>query len=506
VAVSNWSYRSTDDMADILRLMFPDDPVCKDMTLGKDKLSYVISHGLGPYFHDVLLSDIKNSNSFMTLALDETTTAQTKKQLDMHIRYWSESANQVVVRYLASEFMGHADAEKMHDAVKNAMEKDGLSLKNLIMLSSDGPNVYKSLFRRLDADCKTAGSGGLLDVGTCNLHKVHNAFGSALQSTSWETDAVIIDIYQWFKLSAARREDYKHVQKLLDVPEKTFLRFVECRWLSLLPALDRVLEQFHSLQEYFTNYLPAKQPQACKNERYMRIQNFLKQQTSEAKIAFLISISATFTGCLNLFQTEGPLIHMLYDQLEQLYKKVLSRYLKEESYRDKSGRSLVEENVLAEGNELDDDKLDIGHRTRDILKKDKVSVATKKLFMCDVRKFMRKISDKLRRTIPLDNSLLRDLAFLHPLARAHEKGADTVTRVARKVPHVISDANMDKVIAQYKCYQQDAAINDSWYIEDKGMDAGGNPFVKWRRLDVYWAKVFTMTDDLGQPKYHHLKR
>jgi len=58
---------------------------------------------------------------------------------------------------------------------------DGLSLKTLIMLSSDGPNVNKSLFKHLYADCKDAGSCGLLDDGICNLHKMHNAFATYLK-------------------------------------------------------------------------------------------------------------------------------------------------------------------------------------------------------------------------------------------------------------------------------------------------------------------------------------
>ena len=37
-----------------------------------------------------------------------------------------------------------------------------------------------------------------------------------------ECDSIINDLYQWFKLSAARRKNYKEIQKLLDIPEHTF--------------------------------------------------------------------------------------------------------------------------------------------------------------------------------------------------------------------------------------------------------------------------------------------
>jgi hypothetical protein len=501
VAVSNWSFRSCDDMVDIMHMMFPDDPVCKDMNIASTKLSYVISHGLGPYFHNKMILDIKKSQSYMTLEIDETTTEQTVKQLDMHIRYWSATSNSVVVRYLGSAFIGHAEADKLHTQVINAMTTDGLDLCKLLMMSSDGPNVNKTLYKLLDNDCKKAGSVGLLDVGTCSLHKVHNAFGAALDETGWEMDAVIIDIYQWFKLSAARREDYINVQKLLDVPEQTFLRFVQCRWLSLLPALERVSQQWDSLYEYFVKYLPAKQQQACKNDRYKRIHRFMKEETSKAKIQFLINAAIIFNSFLTLFQAEGPLIHILYPKIVELYKQVLTKFVKEEFV---SKEDLTDESITLPGNELADDKLDIGLKTRDCLRK--VSTACMKYFLIDVRKFLRKLAERLRKTLPLENKLLRDLQFLHPWARSDDNSNDAVTRIARKIPHIIPDADLDKVIGQFKVYRLDADIDDTWFIEDKGTDADGNPYVKWRRLDVYWRKVFNQTDALGLPKYPHLTR
>jgi len=79
--------------------MFPDSTVCKDVTMASTKLFYVISHSLGPHFHMMLVSGISTctSGSFSTSAADETSTAQTKKQPDLHACYWSESSNKVAV-------------------------------------------------------------------------------------------------------------------------------------------------------------------------------------------------------------------------------------------------------------------------------------------------------------------------------------------------------------------------------------------------------------------------
>ena len=40
------------------------------------------------YFRDLLLADVKKSNTGFTVHYDETTTIQIKKQLDVILRYW----------------------------------------------------------------------------------------------------------------------------------------------------------------------------------------------------------------------------------------------------------------------------------------------------------------------------------------------------------------------------------------------------------------------------------
>ena len=302
-------------------------------------------------------------------------------------------------------------------------------------------------------------------------------FGAALDVTNWELDTIIIDIYQWFKLSAARREDYTDIQRLLEVPEQTFLRFVECRWLSLFPALERVLLHWDSLREYFVNYLPSKQPQSCRNERYKRIIAFIKEETYKAKIHFLINVALIFSRFQTLFQAEGPLTHILYDKMSELYKEVLGKFVKEDQFAGRSGRSLMDDSITDTANEVEDEKLDIGVKTRDCVKK--VSTSSKKTFLFDVRKFLRKVTEIMRKTLPLNNSLLQDLLLLHPLARSEDYGRNAVTRVARRIAHIIPESDLDKVVGQFKVYRNETEINDTWFIEDRGMDADGNPFVKW---------------------------
>jgi hypothetical protein len=93
---SDWSYSSCDDICELFVDIAPDSQILKKMKMKSSKLSYVISHGLGPYFHDLLVKDLKQAPSF-TLGLDSATTKQLglTKSLDFKVRYYSDRFGKV---------------------------------------------------------------------------------------------------------------------------------------------------------------------------------------------------------------------------------------------------------------------------------------------------------------------------------------------------------------------------------------------------------------------------
>ena len=74
---------------------------------------------------------------------DETTTVQVKKQMDMTLRYWSPTHNEVWVAFYTSLFFGHAEGAKVSSKMFSQMTNDGIPLDRLTALAQDGPNVKK---------------------------------------------------------------------------------------------------------------------------------------------------------------------------------------------------------------------------------------------------------------------------------------------------------------------------------------------------------------------------
>ena len=80
----NFSLRTSDGSPELFQRMFPDSNVVQHMTMSRTKVAYMTGYGLGPYFLQKTIDDILRSpETYYTIHIDETTTAQVKKQMDV---------------------------------------------------------------------------------------------------------------------------------------------------------------------------------------------------------------------------------------------------------------------------------------------------------------------------------------------------------------------------------------------------------------------------------------
>ena len=79
-------------------------------------------------------------------------------------------------------------------------------------------------------------------------------------------------MHYWFKYTPCKCEDFLKLEQEMnmEINQNLFLCHINSRWLTLLPAIERVLAQLLAAQKYFLDFLPHK-----KNKRYIRIQNLL---------------------------------------------------------------------------------------------------------------------------------------------------------------------------------------------------------------------------------------
>ena len=149
--------------------MFPStgSSIAKSFKGGATKCSYLSSFGLFPYFHEQLVDRIHDAvyAPCYSVLFDECMNKISQYELmDFIVRYWHSDTGQVNVRYLGSEFLGHATAASLLKHFKNGIRQ--LDPKRLLQVSMDGPSVNWKVYTDLARECKTQELPELLNIGS----------------------------------------------------------------------------------------------------------------------------------------------------------------------------------------------------------------------------------------------------------------------------------------------------------------------------------------------------
>jgi hypothetical protein len=487
VAIAGYSFRSCSGIPNLFSLMFPDSLIARDLTLDEDKCSYVIAHGLGPYFHEETVRAVKTSKSCFCLELDETTTSSGDKQLDTYLRFWDEAKGSVVVHYYKSHLLGHAEASVLQSAVLDSFSMDVIPLQRFIHLSSDGPNVNKTLFAFLDAEVKSSRGGqvdlGLLNIGTCNLHVVHNAFACGMGKLAhWSIDTFLKDIYSWMKSSSVRKSDFLDIEKEFSSDGKLPLYYAKWRWLTVVPSVVRAQQLKSDLCRYYLEFVPKQYGLVLQdNEKFVRIQKQLRDPCLDARLHFVATVSTAFESFLRIFQKEGPLVHVLHFSLKDLFMSFLKRFLKAENLDGKSVSELMTLAYEDRNYHLKNSELEVGIHTRASLAS--LTPEARSGFYSDVRTFFISVANYLSTHLPLKNSLLRDLSALDPVRRCEEASIPRFLRLAGKLSPILDKNDLhlcDHAVSEYK-----------QYVVDPRVDSLAKQWNGSQRVDVdFWSHVF----------------
>ena len=282
-----------------------------------------------------------------TFHFDETTNSQVKKQYDGYATYCSPEHKQISSAYCGSLYVGKCSADDMLVHFHEFMKKAGLNPAFMLALGMDGPNVNLLFKSKLKEEFP------IIEVGTCPLHIVNNGFGKAveaLKESIVDLDEVAIDFHSFYKYSAARREQYTVCHEITGVTAKMMEKHCSTRWLSLEKVLVKLMEQWENLSEYLRKvptlpgFTGSKVPTLpgftgskgiSSTGRYVRIKGYLQSKKIPVVIVFVVSFAQDFRKFIKTFETNAPLIHLLYQKCLQLLHTVFDKFLTAEVIQEK---------------------------------------------------------------------------------------------------------------------------------------------------------------------------
>ncbi|KAH7978067.1 hypothetical protein HPB49_004355 [Dermacentor silvarum] len=183
MVTSHYSYNLSSHTGELFKKMFSDSEIAKAFSCGERKSAYVVCHGLRPFFLSCLQCELEQSDGYTILFDESLNDCLHRKQMDIHLRNWSTMPERVTRRYYTSVFMGHSTAEDLQEKLLAALAD--LPLAKAVQLSMDGHNVNLKCFREMWEYLQQNHQVQCLDLGTCGLHTIHNAYRAGVVASKW---------------------------------------------------------------------------------------------------------------------------------------------------------------------------------------------------------------------------------------------------------------------------------------------------------------------------------
>ena len=109
----------------------------------------------------------------------------------------------------------------------------------------------------------------------------------------------MFELYYFFKNNPPRREDFFEMEDTLDLEELVLLHHTQCRWLSLIPALQRLVKVKEAVKTLLVE-IGRNDKNIDKNDRYLATKKALESKGVAVEIEFLLTIKPLFDEFMKL--------------------------------------------------------------------------------------------------------------------------------------------------------------------------------------------------------------
>lgn len=318
------SYLSQDCGTKLACRIFSDSKISKKIACGRTKAEALVENVLGPHSVELVLKELKEDSKPYSISTD----ASNKGNLKMYpvsVRFFSKE-NGVTDRLI--DF--YEDFDESSDGISrkllHVLDENGLDTKNLVSYGADNASVNYGKHHSVFLSLK--GKQPNLFKANCNCHVLHNAAKHACKQLPYDVESLVIKVYNEFSSSAKRLEELKKCYEFVGEEFSVLLRHVPVRWLSLEPAIARLVECWKGVKTYFIA--------EGEEETNKLIWKFVKDQADglldddvlslpECYIHFVLNFMKIFTKAIEKLESGNTYITQVYDILDGVRNELTTR-------------------------------------------------------------------------------------------------------------------------------------------------------------------------------------
>lgn len=132
--MSKYSFIPSVNKHELFTTVFPDSATTKNFSCRKTKCSYIVNYGITPYFLELLNSQPKEFEHYLTLFDDSFNHVVKQSQIDLRIQFWDSSNKSVATRYYSLENLGKAEATNIYSNFEHCLESLFGTIVSLVQL------------------------------------------------------------------------------------------------------------------------------------------------------------------------------------------------------------------------------------------------------------------------------------------------------------------------------------------------------------------------------------
>jgi hypothetical protein len=305
------SYRSADCSSDIFPVLFRDSKIANGFTCGRTKTSKIITNVLAKASVELLIAELKGGRSF-SIGTDASNKGNIK-MFPLVCRYFSKEAGGIQTKLLSFFNSQQETSKDIAGCLLQKLKESNLSPTNVISFCGDNASVNFGCHQSVFVELQKA-NHDLIGMG-CLCHVLHNAVKNASKLLKVDIEAIILRTYSEFSSHSKRLEVLKEFYFFCDMEFAELLRHVPTRWLTLLPASEKLYVNFEPVKSYFLSQ------DSC--PPFLR--SFFELELAETYLCFFSNISSSVQKVILVLEQDGPIIIKLFELMSNLINSLKSK-------------------------------------------------------------------------------------------------------------------------------------------------------------------------------------
>lgn len=354
LAENNLSLNMADKIVHLIQHVGKDSDVIPKLQLGRTKATSILCEVIGKESKEICVNIMKENR--FSIIVDESTDVSSTKFLCICIRYYDKDLKKITDRFFDLIKVVDSTAEGLYKLITNCFEENSIPLKNVLGFGSDGASVLwgnPDSERARNAQQRNVGAFLKKDIPhifllRCICHSFNLICSDACEALPRGIEEFVRDVYNYIQGSPKRIAEFEKIQVLHDLKPRKLLHNCATRWLSVLPAVKRILENWDALNTYFEK--------VAKVENLHVVNNILaKLQDPQTRIYldFMNTMLPYFQRLTLIFQREDPEIHNLFQEVSGVFRQIAD-------FRCVSSEISNLNEVLAPGNLLPHENVYLG--------------------------------------------------------------------------------------------------------------------------------------------------